>query len=481
MRILTFLFSASLCGLYLSSSLRDPDLGWHVVVGRWILANATVPTVDHWTMFAHGQPWVAYSWLPEVVFAAVDRGFSASGLYFLQMTLALALSFVSYFVYSALSRNMLVGGLLGALVTISTFSHFGLRPQSLVWIYLLLTVGLCARIEDRGLKRFECCGLLVLFSLWANTHTSTLFGLVTVGLWLLSSRGSRIALTAGALSFSGTLVTPYFGREWLVFLNIAGHPSSFSSIAEFRSPMLAQYQSAFPILLFALLIVIALPQWRRVEPSKALLIVGMLAGGALVSKLLPFANVLCAALLAQLWQGSGGLNGISDGIERVHERASRAHLVPLLLFIAIAHGVILAQLALLPRFDPLSLPVEAMNFAEVEQLPGVVAHDFQSGGYLLYRMSDASGIPAQRAMMDGRTNLISEELWSKHQSAIYGEDGWRDYFELVPTATIVWNKLSPLTPKLREDPEWCKVFENGLAGRGYAVFVRRETGRCPAA
>lgn len=37
--------------------LRDPDLWFHIVSGRWILSHQQVPTQDYWNMFGVGKPW----------------------------------------------------------------------------------------------------------------------------------------------------------------------------------------------------------------------------------------------------------------------------------------------------------------------------------------------------------------------------------------------------------------------------------------
>jgi len=47
---------------YILQPIQDPDMGWHITVGRWIIANLKVPTEELWNRFALGKEWVAYSW-----------------------------------------------------------------------------------------------------------------------------------------------------------------------------------------------------------------------------------------------------------------------------------------------------------------------------------------------------------------------------------------------------------------------------------
>src|SRR5258708_1826423 len=45
--------------------ILDPDIWWHLRVGEWVVQHRALPTNDPFTQEA--RPWVAYSWLYEVV------------------------------------------------------------------------------------------------------------------------------------------------------------------------------------------------------------------------------------------------------------------------------------------------------------------------------------------------------------------------------------------------------------------------------
>ncbi|MCB0360829.1 MAG: hypothetical protein KDD44_14370, partial [Bdellovibrionales bacterium] len=70
---------------YLVSPLIDPDLWWHLTVGRWILAHQSLPIVDNWNRFALGHSWVAYSWSVEVLYAMAYRFAAEQGLVILKL------------------------------------------------------------------------------------------------------------------------------------------------------------------------------------------------------------------------------------------------------------------------------------------------------------------------------------------------------------------------------------------------------------
>src|SRR5688500_11828896 len=49
--------------------LSDGDTGWHIRTGDWILANGRVPTADMFSFTKPGEPWFAWEWLWDVLFA----------------------------------------------------------------------------------------------------------------------------------------------------------------------------------------------------------------------------------------------------------------------------------------------------------------------------------------------------------------------------------------------------------------------------
>src|ERR1017187_1739287 len=49
--------------------LSDCDTGWHIRTGEWIVAHLGVPLRDIFSFSKPGDPWYAWEWLSDVVFA----------------------------------------------------------------------------------------------------------------------------------------------------------------------------------------------------------------------------------------------------------------------------------------------------------------------------------------------------------------------------------------------------------------------------
>src|SRR5215467_4313975 len=72
-----FFFGALLLWLVLGgggkSLLGDGDTGWHIRTGDYILERHTVPHKDIFTFTRADEPWFAWEWLTDVLFAQVHR------------------------------------------------------------------------------------------------------------------------------------------------------------------------------------------------------------------------------------------------------------------------------------------------------------------------------------------------------------------------------------------------------------------------
>src|SRR5437879_6442177 len=72
-----FFFGALLLWLVLGgggkSLLGDGDTGWHIRTGDYILEHRAVPHKDIFTFTRPDEPWFAWEWLTDVLFASLHR------------------------------------------------------------------------------------------------------------------------------------------------------------------------------------------------------------------------------------------------------------------------------------------------------------------------------------------------------------------------------------------------------------------------
>ena len=471
-----WLLTAVLTGVYIAPQVIDPDLWWHIPVGRWILSHATVPTADHWNIWGIGLPWRAYSWSNEIVFALIDRHAGVLGLLFAQQLLGVVCAVAFSWVFSRMAGDYFFGLLLGVFATAACFNHFVLRPQTLVWVLLAAVLYIADCISRNGTKREYLVALFAVMMVWANTHLTAALGIFAACMWVLGPRNFRRTAIVAAVGFAGTLVTPYFGGEWLTFFAKSGHPLKFANITEFHPATIRQFSTSFLVVLNCFLFALWHLRPRSFEPLRLVLLGCFVLGGLTVVKFLPFGIVVCCAVIARFWGcerltcgGAGNFDQAISLLRGVVRKLEGGGLAFLLLALAIVHSLKFIE-------HPINLqlvPVEAVDFIEKNKLEPPILTFFGGGGYLMYRYSEADGSARALVTIDGRTNVTPELILTRERAMLFGERNWQEYYDSVsprPT-TILWKNESPLVSIFSAGGQWCQAFKSGDDTNGFSVFV----------
>lgn len=466
-------------GIYICGPIVDPDLWWHITFGKWILAHGAIPHIDYWNHWSHGEPWRAYSWAPEIVLALADS-FGPHGLIVVKLALAVLLALSLAFSLSKIANDWFLGLILGIWATAGCFNHFTLRPQVLVWVYFALLIKVADDVAREGATRQRLLTCAAIMCAWANTHLTAAIGVGAVFLWLVGSSSVRVTLSVVGACFLGTLLTPYFGGEWITLLAKSGHPFQHRAIAEFQSATIMQYSTAFLVILAVVLLTFLHYRPRVLDLAKLMLALGLSVAGLAIVKFLPFAVIVLGACIAAIWRAEAqnrlGLGNLAEAIERfrgVALKIPREGFSFLCICIAIVYGMSVWR-------KPVNtdiVPVEAVDFMLEQKLPHPILHDFGRGGYIMYRYADDAGNLEHRVVIDGRTNVTPHDVFEKYLEATAGGRKWRDYFNLIHPQTVLWPNDSPLVSILLEGREYCHVFQSGENDTGYSVFVAQNVWR----
>lgn len=467
-------------GAYICPPIRDPDLGWHVVAGRWILANRALPSVDYWNLYGAGNPWTAYSWSNEIVYAVFDAWRGMEGLFILQLLLAI-LTVLSFFYFlGRLAGDWFLGALIGSAAAAATYAQFGLRPQTVVWIFLLAVISAADDIAREGFTRKRGLLLAAVMSLWANTHITTAIGLAAIGAWLFDHRRPQILARPLLWAFAGTLLTPYLGYEWVIFFSKTSHPISHSMIAEFGPATILEYATGLLLLLLALLAAFLFDKPKGTTPGRVGACVVLTIGALAVVKFLPFAALFAAAVICQMWRDVGGAEGpglgyLGEAISKLREGLLKVSGFGLA-FVFAALAVVNIRDRWRTPVDKRIVAVEAVDYIEREALDRPLLNSFGEGGYLMYRFADAAGNLDRKVTIDGRTNVNPPEISEAHAAAFQGNRNWRGYLEMTRPETVLWKNRSPFVSLLEATGEWCRVYDSGSEKSptdGHSVFISR--------
>jgi len=292
--VIVFVVVGILLGL---RPLTDPDIGWHVATGLWMIEHGTVPYPDPFA--STGGTWIAYSWLPEVVYAAIFKWRGFFGLQILQLLSILVSMFSLVFLVDSAASRLERAGVVGRplrlaravtyvllIPTLTLVWH--LRPQVLSLACFAVFLGWRERGEDR--LRF----LVPLAILWLNIHIYWVFMLLILAGGLLAGRtptlrGRAELFTRLMLLGACVLANPYGVEHFYVLFQYAfQHSDAYRLITEFQ-PIYRQ-DWLIPVL-FCCWLVLALPSMgaaaRRSGISELCLFGAFMIAGILQLKYLP--------------------------------------------------------------------------------------------------------------------------------------------------------------------------------------------------
>src|SRR5918999_27319 len=77
--------------------IDDPDIWWRLRTGQWILTQGHVPTTDPFSAYGMGKPWIAYSWLFEILVYGLFANFGLSGVLLLTVGMTLLIAFTLHY------------------------------------------------------------------------------------------------------------------------------------------------------------------------------------------------------------------------------------------------------------------------------------------------------------------------------------------------------------------------------------------------
>ena len=100
----------------------DPDIGWHLSAGQWMVEHGTVPTTDPFSLYGKGKPWVAYSWLFELMVYGLVQAFGMAGLVVYTTGLALGITSALLLLISKIEQNA------GIAIGLTALGIFALAP-----------------------------------------------------------------------------------------------------------------------------------------------------------------------------------------------------------------------------------------------------------------------------------------------------------------------------------------------------------------
>ncbi len=470
--ILTVIFSLRL--------LSDPDLGFHLNAGRWIISHLSIPQTDIATFTVPNHEYIDLHWLFQVFIYIVYLLTGYTGLSILVCILVCSLFFL-------LARRMLGACIPYSLVTpllllalLIMEPRFILRPE--LFTYLFITLSLIILDSYYFQKKRKSLYLLPLIMLvWCNMEGLFMLGFSLIGayfisIWIRDRKPDLRLLGWGTATVLICLVNPYGMRGLLFPFELltrfqAGnifheHIKEFQTLFQLEGWTVKEYAALIYLVLSAGSILITVKQRK---PHELVLWVVYAILFLLAIRNIPLFVIVTLPI-----------TGLS--VREIIGKLSRN--IPskkrLRLGFLFSMSLLLGMMILIPRLitnvyyannlsynktgiglDQLQLPEGASDFLRENHLEGRIINSLSYGGWLSWRLS-------QPIFIDARLEVIGEELYLEVAESWQG--GLSSLIKKYDPDLLIYDyvRYFSWTPQLFVIPGWHPVYLDGQS----AVFAR---------
>ncbi len=484
----------------------DGSTSWHIVTGRHIVENMSIPVADFMSYTFPGAPWVSYEWLADIIMFLPVQMADLNGLA-VATSSAIALLFLLLYKRCRQANChfavVVVLTLLGALA--SSVSWLA-RPHIFTFFAVYIFAGM---LESHRRGTTSGARLAVVLSLvaalWANLHPAFLVGFAMIGIYLASDlaylaiffrrqgmddlklRIRWLGMTLGG-TILATLVNPFGPNLWLYIASYLKGVRVLAHTDEYSSPVFhgGIQPTAFEILLLLFAVGLFLTRVRPALPQ-FLTCVAFAAMGLGAVRHIPLFVIVALPVIAELfanaaifrvrqaetaepapwwqsvqasWQEMGGT------VDQMESRC-RLHILPIaavvILAIAALNGGSLMGVPLLASgFDPEKFPRQTLECIREHHLKPETGFNMDNwGGYINYKL----GIPV---FIDDRADFYSEGFYLDYGTVSTVSPAWRDVLNKHKIEWILFPANSRLVATLKPDPGWRPLCEDHAA----SLYIR---------
>jgi hypothetical protein len=477
--------------------LNDGSTGWHIVTGKYILQQHSIPHHDIMSYTFANKPWVAYEWFSDLIMAILVQ---LGGLNLLYVTSTIAIAFIVLWLYVSCRENgsnfvfatfiTILGALLSAI-------HWLARPHLFTFFGVFIFTTQLKRYYSGLLSRKKLLLYLTLYMLiWANSHPGFLLGLVIIGVYLVSSLIEFVFLkqkatepdqqtnkkeqiitffTAGILSAVASLCTPYGFQLYSYIANYLFKANTvIAATDEFQSPVFhGAMQPGILEILFALTILGLIITKNKIALPDLILYV-MFAHLSLSAQrnmaLFVFVNVPIIARmyantildspagdiylkLRKIWQFIiAKFKDLNDGFTE-NERKCSYHLLPIiasiiLIIIAMNGGKVFGHPIINADFNDNNKPTK--NLELIKQLKLDPKHGFSMdnwGGIIRFKLD-------YPVFIDDRADFYGQDFYIEYAKLLQTAPGWQKLLAKHQIQWVLLPKKSRLAEELKTDSRW---------------------------
>lgn len=165
--------------------LREPDVWWQLLSGRWMIEHGQVTRTDMFSFTMAGHSWVNVKWLYEIIIGLLEKMTGPEGVILLQACVNVTIVYLLFRIIKLFCEQLKqpvsdFAIALGALLFLALVEYrMASRPEMVS--HLMCTVYLFIIWRNPTLQWKKIWVLVLLQCIWANMHEGYPVGMVMIG------------------------------------------------------------------------------------------------------------------------------------------------------------------------------------------------------------------------------------------------------------------------------------------------------------
>jgi tetratricopeptide (TPR) repeat protein len=462
-----FIFVFIFITILSSRLLSDPDLGFHLNSGKYIVENFSFPDKDVFTYTSTNNDYVDLQWLFQVIIFVLYNITGYVGLSIFVTILSLLLLYLLTLRHRFLKIPLSISCIFFFTSYLIIESRLVLRPELFTFIFITIILFWLDKYYYTRKKNLYLLPVVML--IWCNVHSLFVLGFFLLGsyfisLWIKDKKIDKHFSIWFAISIVICFINPYFAKGFTFPLELFTRFDSNNIFNQY----IKEFKSTFEIDLFVVknflfvificvTVILFLFTIKKRKLHEFILLIGFT-----YLALISIRNIPLFIIVALPIAGSS--------IESIKEKLKfiikwRPH---------IYYGLIIFSIGIIFRLftnsfyisnnspyktgfgiDEQQQPVSVSEFLNYHHLRGKIINSLGIGGWLSWSTS-------QPVFMDGRLEVIKENIYKEVVESWSG-NGLSKLISKYKPELIVYNyaKYHTWTDQLAVMPDWKLVYMDG--------------------
>ena len=444
-----------LIGVSLLRKLFDPDIWWHMVVGREVIRQMHIPDHEFYILPRLGEPGEFHEWGFDVFYYLIEHSFGYVGMAIANAAIGCGILLCLYFAVHSKTRTDWWQSLpVIALVLWVIEPRLNFRPETLLYLLLAAEIFLLENYLTKK-KLVWLIPLPVFTWVLSQGHPSATFLIGVFGIYSLqaiffSAEKIKTAGTLGIIMLAmagASTLNPYgFHQLWMP-IDIALTSTELKSLTEFLPVLQTEYALRFIAIVAVNLIAILSTQPRRLVDILLFLLFAIMA--------FRYArNTVFLGIVAYVPIN----NALAIWMARLSKTLTRKGIIALLsISVGIAGTVAVGASKVwgVGIYEE-NTPYKSVPLLKRYAAQGNILNFYHLGSYLAWKLD-------RPIFVDGK-NYGSNKAVELHNAIFRADPGWQNVIQLFNIQAIVTpvtldfsGEIIPLLAILENDPDWVLV------------------------